>query len=107
MDKEKHTTTTFCGLDKISKRIHDPHFKDLEELNDNFGLSGRNVGNNYLNKASFVLSLSGGCGGNTQEAELSCPNLITQRLLNLFGDISLHHGITPGTADQTVEETYR
>jgi hypothetical protein len=35
MDKEKHTTTTFCGLDKISKRINDPHFKDLEELNDN------------------------------------------------------------------------
>ena len=24
MDKEKHTTTTFCGLDKISKRINDP-----------------------------------------------------------------------------------
>ncbi len=35
MDKEKHTTTTFCDLDKISKRINDPHFKDLEELNDN------------------------------------------------------------------------
>jgi hypothetical protein len=35
MDKEKHTTTTCCGLDKISKRINDPHFKDLEELNDN------------------------------------------------------------------------
>jgi hypothetical protein len=35
MDKEKYTTTTFCGLDKISKRINDPHFKDLEELNDN------------------------------------------------------------------------
>jgi hypothetical protein len=35
MDKEKHTTKTFCGLDKISKRINDPHFKDLEELNDN------------------------------------------------------------------------
>jgi hypothetical protein len=35
MDKEKHTTTTFCGLDKISKRINDPHFKDLEELSDN------------------------------------------------------------------------
>ena len=32
MDKEKHTTTSFCGLDKISKRINDPHFKDLEEL---------------------------------------------------------------------------
>jgi hypothetical protein len=35
MDKEKHTTTSFCGLDKISKRINDPHFKDLEELSDN------------------------------------------------------------------------
>jgi hypothetical protein len=35
MDKEKHTTTTFCGFDKISKCINDPHFKDLEELNDN------------------------------------------------------------------------
>jgi hypothetical protein len=35
MDKEKHTTTTFCGLDKISKRINDPRFEDLEELNDN------------------------------------------------------------------------
>ncbi len=34
MDKEKHTTTTLCGLDKISKRINDPHFKDLEELNE-------------------------------------------------------------------------
>jgi hypothetical protein len=32
MDKEKHTTTSFCGLDKISKRINDPHFKDLEVL---------------------------------------------------------------------------
>jgi hypothetical protein len=30
-----HTTTSFCGLDKISKRINDPHFKDLEELSDN------------------------------------------------------------------------
>jgi hypothetical protein len=35
MDKEKHTTTTFCGLDKVSKRINDPHFKDMEELDDN------------------------------------------------------------------------
>jgi len=34
MDKSKHTTTSFCGLDKISKRINDPHFKDLEELDD-------------------------------------------------------------------------
>lgn len=35
MDKEKHTTTSFCGLDKVNKRINDPHFKDLEELDDN------------------------------------------------------------------------
>ena len=34
MDKEKHTTTNFCGLDKINKRINDPHFKDFEELNE-------------------------------------------------------------------------
>jgi hypothetical protein len=34
MDKEKHTTTTFCSRDKASKRINDPHFKDLEELDD-------------------------------------------------------------------------
>ena len=32
----------------------------LRPIANNFGLPGRNVGNNYLNKASFVLSLSGG-----------------------------------------------
>jgi hypothetical protein len=26
MDKEKHTTTSFCGPDEIRKRIHDPLF---------------------------------------------------------------------------------
>jgi hypothetical protein len=35
MDKEKQTTTSFRGLDQISKRTNDPHFKDLEELSDN------------------------------------------------------------------------
>ena len=35
MDKEKHTTSSVCGLDKISKRMNDPHFKHLEELSDN------------------------------------------------------------------------
>ena len=35
MLKEKHITTSFCGLNKVSKRINDPHFKDLEELDDN------------------------------------------------------------------------
>ena len=35
MDKEKHTTTSFCNLQKVSKKINDPHFKDLEELDDN------------------------------------------------------------------------
>ncbi len=28
------TAPSFCGVDKISKRINDPHFKDLEELSD-------------------------------------------------------------------------
>ena len=37
MDKEKHVTTSFCNLQKVSKKINDPHFKDLEELdNDRF-----------------------------------------------------------------------
>ena len=35
MDKEKHTTTSFCNLQKVSKKINDPYFKDLEELDDN------------------------------------------------------------------------
>ena len=35
MDKERHTSTSYCGLDKISKKINNPHFKDLEQLNDN------------------------------------------------------------------------
>lgn len=34
MDKEKHTTTSYCDRNKISKKINDPHFKDFEELND-------------------------------------------------------------------------
>jgi hypothetical protein len=34
MDKEKHTTTSFCDRIKATKRINDPHFKDLEELDD-------------------------------------------------------------------------
>ncbi len=41
MDKEKHTTTSFCGLDKISKHINDPHFKDLEELSEHCCVSTR------------------------------------------------------------------
>ena len=37
MDKEKHVSTSFCNLQKVSKKINDPHFKDLEELdNDRF-----------------------------------------------------------------------
>jgi hypothetical protein len=35
MGKEKHTTTSVCGLDKVSKHINDPHFEDLGELDDN------------------------------------------------------------------------
>ena len=33
--KEKHVTTSFCDLQKVSKKINYPHFKDLEELDDN------------------------------------------------------------------------
>ena len=35
MDKSKHTITTFTSESNLSKHIKNPHFKAMEELNDN------------------------------------------------------------------------
>ena len=48
-----------------------------------------------LIKASFALSVSGVVEAITQEAEKSCPNLMTSSYLSLFG------GITPPPWDNT------
>ena len=53
----------WCPASKARKKDLEITFSPKgtrEIIINNFGLPGRNVGNNYLNKASFVLSLSGG-----------------------------------------------
>ena len=32
MDKEKHTSVNFCGLDKATKYINNPYFRNIEEM---------------------------------------------------------------------------
>jgi hypothetical protein len=63
-------------------------FRDLDRLLSQSSVllspPERKTGNNYINKASFVLSLKGVCGGITQEAELSCPNFISSANLICF-----------------------
>jgi hypothetical protein len=61
---------------------------------NNFGLSGRNTENNYINKASFALSLTGVVEETLKKQTCLVRISSHKRLLNLFGDISLHHGIT-------------
>ena len=34
MDKEKHTSIKFCGLEKASRYVNNPYFRDIDELDD-------------------------------------------------------------------------
>ena len=67
----------------------------LRPIAHNFGLLGRNAEINYINKSFFRLECDGVVEAITQEAEKSCPNLMTSSYLSLFG------GITPPPWDNT------
>lgn len=32
MDKSKHTTVNFCGLERVKKYINNPYFRGLDEM---------------------------------------------------------------------------